>query len=369
MNSEKKTQPLIWAIAVFLAVVILDLIVIFAGNGGGFSYTLDDPYIHLALSENILRGHYGVNIQEYSSPASSIIWPILLLPVVLFPHADLLLLLVNVCVSLGCISVIHSILIKIDKTSVGEPISSKAHFLLLIFFILASNLIGLNFLGMEHVVQLLAVLLILIGILHFNQTGVVITVTWLAIILAPLIRYECMAVSGAALLYFFLHGKYVKTIGAGIVIVLLLAAFSIFLLSIGQEYLPSSVLVKSAVVQSGFEKLSVNLKKNFVYPQAWIMLMGMVILLRHAFAKSRELSERKLAAVSASAVFFHLMVGRFGWFFRYEIYMWIMEILVLIYLNRHYLKQVLAEKRKMPIFVLTLIFLIPIEFHIESIVE
>ena len=78
MNLDKKYQPLIWAIAVFLSVVVFELVAILVGNGGGFSFTLDDPYIHLALSENLLQGHYGVNVQEYLSPASSIIWPILL---------------------------------------------------------------------------------------------------------------------------------------------------------------------------------------------------------------------------------------------------------------------------------------------------
>src|SRR5687768_7918900 len=39
--------------------------------GGDFSYTLDDPYIHLALAENIAIGHYGIDPSESSAPASS----------------------------------------------------------------------------------------------------------------------------------------------------------------------------------------------------------------------------------------------------------------------------------------------------------
>ncbi len=31
---------------------------------GPFTYALDDPYIHLALAEEIARGHYGVNPGE-----------------------------------------------------------------------------------------------------------------------------------------------------------------------------------------------------------------------------------------------------------------------------------------------------------------
>ena len=40
--------------------------------------TLDDPYIHLAVADQILAGGYGVNNGDLSSPSSSIIWPYLM---------------------------------------------------------------------------------------------------------------------------------------------------------------------------------------------------------------------------------------------------------------------------------------------------
>jgi hypothetical protein len=43
-----------------------------------FIYGLDDPYIHLALSERITRGEYGINPGEIASPSSSVIYPFLL---------------------------------------------------------------------------------------------------------------------------------------------------------------------------------------------------------------------------------------------------------------------------------------------------
>ncbi|MEL6611591.1 MAG: hypothetical protein AAFQ53_05825, partial [Bacteroidota bacterium] len=45
---------------------------------GDFVYPLDDPYIHLAVAENLTQGHYGLNLAEPSSPASSVVWPGLL---------------------------------------------------------------------------------------------------------------------------------------------------------------------------------------------------------------------------------------------------------------------------------------------------
>ena len=58
-------------------------------NDGMFVYTLDDPYIHLSLAENIINGHYGVNANEYSAPSSSILWPFIIAPFSSFEYFPL----------------------------------------------------------------------------------------------------------------------------------------------------------------------------------------------------------------------------------------------------------------------------------------
>jgi len=45
-----------------------------------FEYPLDDTYIHLAMASQIAHGGYGVNAGEYSSAASSALYPLLLTP-------------------------------------------------------------------------------------------------------------------------------------------------------------------------------------------------------------------------------------------------------------------------------------------------
>ena len=47
-------------------------------SDGHLIYTLDDPYIHLAVARTILQGGYGINVAEYSAPSSSIVYPFLL---------------------------------------------------------------------------------------------------------------------------------------------------------------------------------------------------------------------------------------------------------------------------------------------------
>ena len=70
-----------WLPYVVAAVAVsIELAAILVLNRGRFTYTLDDPYIHLALSEHLARLHYGVNAGEPSSPASSV-YPFLLAPI------------------------------------------------------------------------------------------------------------------------------------------------------------------------------------------------------------------------------------------------------------------------------------------------
>src|SRR5271163_4367554 len=63
------------AMAVIVAGFLLSILKI---NHGTFVYTLDDPYIHLALSDQIRHGNYGIYPGVHAAPASSILFPFLL---------------------------------------------------------------------------------------------------------------------------------------------------------------------------------------------------------------------------------------------------------------------------------------------------
>src|SRR5437870_4515889 len=69
-----------FAVTALFIICGAELVAILRLNNGHLVYSLDDAAIHLALAENIARGHYGVNLGEFSSPSSSILWPFLLAP-------------------------------------------------------------------------------------------------------------------------------------------------------------------------------------------------------------------------------------------------------------------------------------------------
>src|SRR4051812_10496801 len=67
------TWTLLWALA-----LTVEVLVSMKMSQGRLIFTLDDPYIHLSLAETIASGGYGVNSGEFSSPSSSILYPLLL---------------------------------------------------------------------------------------------------------------------------------------------------------------------------------------------------------------------------------------------------------------------------------------------------
>ena len=93
------------------------------------------------------------------------------------------------------------------------------------------------------------------GLIEKSQTGKAPVLLWVVIVVAPLIRYECLTISSTALLFLFLQKESVKSVIAGIAILILLALFSWFLLSLGLGYLPESVFAKSNVSSIGLSQI------------------------------------------------------------------------------------------------------------------
>ena len=319
-----------------LVLTMLELLAIVVINQGQFIFTLDDPYIHLALSENILHGHYGVNSQAVSAPSSSILWPFLIAPLTALSFTSYSLLLFNSLLSLGSLLLAARVLFMVESESTKTRLSARMHLALLLLFVLCSNIIGLAFTGMEHSLQLLLALLIFVGLLEHVQTDKTPGFLWAAIILAPLVRYECLALSGAALLYLFINKRYISSVIAGLVIIAALAAFSLFLLSLGLGYLPDSILAKSSVAESGLTKLLMNVLRNLslVTPKGITLLVLMCFFFHCAWFTSVARKKRCLALCIGLAILGHLLVGRIGWYFRYEIYIWVVSLGLLFYIWR-----------------------------------
>lgn len=280
---------------------------------GTFEYPLDDVYIHLAMAEGIARGHYGVNPGEVASASSSVLYPLLLAP---FPGTTLqglLPLLWNVAAVTLCGALWGRIV------ALAALPSRRLAMLLAILGPLGLNMGGVGFTGMENALHAALSLVTLIGLWRFLEDGRV--APWLAaaIILAPLVRLEGLALSLGAAGVIVLSGRWRAGLALGLAVLLPVAAFSLMLTRLGLDPLPGSVVAKMALAAPGatpLERTLVNLVSNLSKPQG-LYVAGLAVgtlvvaLLRRGRA-------RILLALAAACGLAQLLAGQIGWMHRYE---------------------------------------------------
>lgn len=339
--SHKRT-PLFVGVGFLLLIILAEYAAIMILNNGMLTYTLDDPYIHLELSENIMEGHYGVNQNEFSAPSSSILWPFIIAP---FSNFEYFPFLVNIMAAIATVL----IFIKILQIMFGIYDNPKSNFLIssfLILLILATNIVGLIFTGMEHSLQLLTVAVIVYGLILEIEKNKVAPWFLIAVIMAPLIRYENMAISLTAIGYLFIRKYFKHSVLVVSLLLLSVGGFSLFLTSLGLNIFPSSVAVKSSLVGSEGKLQSIvsNLINSFLLNrQGLVLLLGVTIFFSYALY-AKTINKKQLAIVSIFAVLMHFIAGQYGWYNRYEIYIWSFVLLISLYFLSPQLKKLLIDR-------------------------
>ena len=285
----------------------------------GIVYSLDDPYIHLALARQIWQGHYGINPGEFSAPSSSILWPFLLVPFCFTAAGELMPLAINLASLLVTLWWIG----RWFETFVPSPWATLATMLAAFCF----NLYGLPLNGMEHSLQVMLVVIVALSLVRERIAWPF----WLSVILLPFVRYEGLAVSLPALAYLVLSpGHRLRAAIAGAVIVSAIAGSSAFLYGNGAGLLPASVMVRDAFNLpdrfSDIGRVVNNIEAQFFFVA--IAAVAGVLLVR----------ERKTAAavlLLGAPTVGHLMFGRYGDVSRYQIYfeVWTAILFLSVYLR------------------------------------
>ncbi len=300
-------------------------------TGGRLIYSLDDPYIHLAVAENILRGGYGINAAEFSSPSSSVLYPFLLALSILFGFGDWGPLLIGAIA--GGISV--WLVAGFFWTHAVGPGNSPGAWPLLALAPLiafALNAIALPMTGMEHPLHILASVAIMIGLEAMAREGRVPIWLSIAIVLCPLLRFEGMALSLTALTLMMWCGHRRMAFGTGLVLGGCLLAYGLFMHSLGLPLLPSSVLVKSkisaaaidggngSILDMAIANVSDATKHYWGRFFATVALCLLGALGWHIRKGTLEKSKIVIFVATEATLIAHLCFGAYGWFNRYEVY-------------------------------------------------
>ena len=312
-------------------------------TGGFFEYTLDDPYIHLAMSEQIANGGYGVNAGEYTSASSSILFPFLLAPFAGFDWHWLTPLFV------GFAGLLASALLW--GRFVGEIASRATPGVRLYLVVLALigplflHFVGMSLIGMEHGLSVLAAMMVAYGLIrHAEGHGI----SWflaLGIILSPMLRFEGLAVSCFACAVLLFSGRPRWAVGLGAAALLPVGIYCFALTRLGLAPLPNSVMAKGAIVggdthfvseeeETQLETLINTIKISLDSESGLALVVFSAIALVVAWIW-RDLFGRigVLLAVSASALAMsHVLLGSIGYFYRYEVYAWAYGCMISLYL-------------------------------------
>jgi hypothetical protein len=347
-----KKYPLV-LVALWLAGAIAMILCSIRLSGGHLIYTLDDPYIHLAVAESILQGGYGINAGEYAAPSSSIAYPFLLALTEWAGFGAWGPLVVNLLAMAGAVLVVGRI-VQDHVLAGGRPGGSRIYstgfqLVLGLLICLDMNAWGLVMTGMEHSLHVLAEVVVLWRFLELIEKGRRAD-KWLvaAIVALPLIRFEGLALSLLAMAGMAYLGQRRAALVALLLTLLALLGWYRFTQSAGLPLLPSSVLLKSNVAasmvgQSGLPQLGTifgNLRKSMENRQGVVLMLGLLLLgiLSH---RTYLQGDRKAAAVLGGSVFLtgtaHVFFGHYGWFYRYEVYVIGLVALAILVMGRRHL--------------------------------
>ncbi|GGE53036.1 hypothetical protein [Actibacterium pelagium] len=297
-------------------------------TGGVFVYSIDDPYIHLSVAENILLGGYGINANEFSSPSSSILYPFLVAGMLALGAGDLGPLILNVLPGMAVIWLISGAIWPVFERQSG-PVARVLRILSVPLMILALNMTALPLTGMEHPLHILATLWIALGLLRFGKTGRVGVMLGIGILLSPMIRFEGLAFSGAALLVLLAMGRWRPAIALGAALTALLATYVLLMKFLGLPALPSSVLTKSGVAETAYggdfaailSSVWDNLiKKLSELPDLILTVCALLIAISLPLLGQAGKAIRPLAVAAIMALLAQVLFGREDIFGRYENY-------------------------------------------------
>lgn len=288
-------------------------------NDGVFEYPLDDVYIHLAMSEQIASGGYGVNAGEYASAASSPIYPLFLLPFAGEEAQRWLPLIWNTVSLVVAAALVGWSLSRADLSKTGLAFAFVAAFCL--------NMYVTAYSGMENMAHGAASLAIVVGLWRFIETERLGALLVLGIFLAPLLRPEGLALALAACGVLVVRKRVTTGVVLGSLAVVPFAGFAWYLTSLGLDPLPSSVNAKLPVETSAAQDLLTEIGNNIrlnasVYGGRYLVGLTLIVLLVAMLCRQQGMKKEGLvglAVVAASLA--HLSVAAVGWLDRYENYL------------------------------------------------
>lgn len=305
-----------WLLSAVLAGIAV--VAIYRATHGMFVYPLDDTYIHLTVAKMLaLHGVWGINPTTFASASSAPGWTLLLMTVDRVAGVHLLTpLFLNGVFALA----LSWIVCETVRTSVPRA-PAWSGFLVAAAVVVLCPVTAMWVMGMEHVVQTLAVLLLLwLGAVAISrdasQHGAGVCV---AAALATSIRYEGVFAVGAVVLLLLLRKRLLAAAAVAVSGALPVLLFGLYFHAESGYFLPYSVIVKASYGLPGFVPVLTAL--GGVSPVFGALLPLLLFLLAARVAMYRQWQQDiTYGALVSLVTLAHLLLARNGWLQRYEAY-------------------------------------------------
>lgn len=310
----------------FLIFTFIGLILSLHQTQGNFTYALDDPYIHLAITKHLVeQGIWSVDGHTNASASSSPLWVLILTPFCLVLGKDNLLFVPFILnLTFLLLSIFQTF--KLFKEHTGSDLN---YFFAIIIFLITPS-VALVFGGMEHTLHIFLTIIFLNYALSFFKRPISTSIKRIIMLIAPFLvftRYESIAlilIFCIIALFYTKNWKFpLVTLILSLTFVVGFGLFSKYLLN--TAFIPNSIVAKSLLgnssgIFSTFLSIVKNFFRNFLHPHiAGIYILNVVILIKCIDCNDKTYFFTTLVFLLSLIV--HLAFGKVGWLFRYEAYL------------------------------------------------
>lgn len=315
---------------------------------GVFMYPYDDTFIHLTVADNLFKGNWGINGNEFASASSSLLYTLILTFGRFFSGTVLMPFIVNCLTGIAILLALHLWFKKHLINNIGQA----CIFILVIFF---TPLPLLIISGMEHTLQCLFSFLFIFYFSDWlekanvsNKERLPIRILVFAVLVST-IRYEGLFLIGIACILLLVYRKVFSAFLLGFVAITPLIIFGLISVSKGSYFLPNSVLVKSGsfdysgpvqfIYNIVFDKLIIA--RNGMAALATQRLTIALPLLYFLFRKHLRPSYFFILIFLFAATILQLSFAATGYLYRYEAYLFFCFMIITPVLFYKYGKHVL----------------------------
>jgi hypothetical protein len=332
------------SIAALLAIAGFNFFSSVALNGQ-FTYPLDDTYIHMSISRNLMaHGVWGVTPFEFTSTSSSILYTLLLAGSFKIFGVNLFIpLILNIVLAISLLLWLTHLL--------KDTLPTWQLLILTMSMVIFVPLAGMSILGMEHVLQIGSCLFFMwyTYLMLIGNNPKTLAAYYLIAAVAVLTRYESLFLIGLTSgMWALIFRKWKLALGLLFFGLLPVVLFGWYSVANGGFFLPNSILAKSQIGSSGiggFMKLF-SAKLLFNSLPAALLFFPITYWLLEPLQKTSNIRHYPLHLcwlLFGTTLISHVAFANLGWMFRYEAYLIALAIF-LIGLSYPTLKKTIANQ-------------------------